>query len=234
MKIVVTEYPKSGGTWIVSMLGDALGVPKRDIYVSDDYVAFDVWKHPWYEGTSSLGLTASCVIKSHELPNSPLVTFPAQFIHLVRDGRDVVVSKYFYEREFCVKNLIYQQFEVPFDEYLPKVADEWREYVLAWLDVTPHFCRYEDFLQNPFSSLQKVLDKLEIPVPDFQINCAVEANTKDKLKRALDKTFKHNTFVRKGVSGDWRRHFGEDHIRVFKQMAGEVLILLGYERDLNW
>lgn len=234
MRIVVSEYPKSGGTWIVSMLGDALGLPKRDICVGDDYRAFDVRQHPWYTGAASLGLTESCVIKSHELPNSPLLTFPAQFIHLVRDGRDVVVSKYFYERDFCVKNLIYQQFDMPFDEYLPKVAGEWREYVLAWLDESPCFCRYEDFLQNPISSLQKVLEKLGTPVPDFQINYAIEANTKDKLKRALDKTFRHNTFVREGVAGDWRRHFDKDHIRDFKEMAGEVLILLGYERNLDW
>lgn len=216
------------------MLGDALGLPKRDIYVDDGYKVFDVQKHPWYEGAPSLGLTESCVIKSHELPNSPLITFPAQFVHLVRDGRDVVVSKYFYEKEFCIANGIYERFEVPFDEYVPQVATEWREYILAWLDVNPLIYRYEDFLQDPFGTLRRVVDGLGVTVSDSQIYDAVEANTKDKFRRALDKTFKHNTFVRKGVAGDWRNHLDEEHIRVFKQVAGDTLIRLGYEKDLNW
>lgn len=202
LRIVVTEYPKSGGSWVTGMLGDALGLPKRDIYVDDDYKVFDVRKHPWYEGASSLGLTESCVIKSHERPSSPLLTFPAQFIHLVRDGRDVVVFKYFYEKEFCVENGIYERFEVSFDEYVPRTATEWREYILAWLDVSSHTYRYEDFLQDPSDTLRKVLDNLGMNVLDSQINYAIEANTKDKLKRKFDKTFRRNTFVRKGIAGD--------------------------------
>ncbi len=39
---------------------------------------------------------------------------------------------------------------------------------------------------------------------------------------------------RKGIVGDWRNHFSEDHRRVFKQVAGDLLIRLGYEKDTNW
>lgn len=233
-RIVVSEYPKSGGTWIVSMLGDALRLPKRDIYVGDDYRAFDVRQHPWYAGAASLGLTESCVIKSHELPNSSLLNFPAQYIHLVRDGRDVVVSKYIYDKEFCVRNGIYEQFEVSFDDYLVRVAVEWRDYVLAWLEVAPHTCQYEDFLQDPFGFLRTVLTKLGTPVPDSQIRYAVEANTKDAFRRALDKAFKYNTFVRKGTAGDWRNHFTEANKETFKEIAGDALIRFGYETNTIW
>lgn len=59
-KIVVAEYPRSGGSWVTSMLGDALQLPKRDIYVGEDYEVFDVRKHPWYEGVSNLALTELC------------------------------------------------------------------------------------------------------------------------------------------------------------------------------
>ncbi len=106
LRIVVAEYPKSGGTWIVSVLGDALGLPKRDIYVSDEYKSFDVRKHPWYKNAPDLVLPDACVIKSHELPNSDLHSFP---MRLVRDGRDVVVSRFFYDRDFCVANGIYSK-----------------------------------------------------------------------------------------------------------------------------
>jgi len=38
----------------------------------------------------------------------------------MRDGRDVVVSKYFFEKEFCVKNAILKEFSIPFDDYVEK------------------------------------------------------------------------------------------------------------------
>ena len=234
LRFVVTEYPKSGGTWVTSMLGDALSLPKRDIYVDDGYKVFNIYTHPWYVDETRLGLTESCVIKSHELPESQLVSFPARFIHLVRDGRDVIVSKYFYERDFCVNNKIYDQFDVPFDKYVARVAAEWHAYVTSWLDATPHYYKYEEFLQAPFDCLKRILDVLNIAVPDSQISYAVENNTKEGLKAALDMTFKFNTFVRTATSGDWVNYFDAAHKDAFKKIAGDAMVRLGYEKDLNW
>lgn len=39
---------------------------------------------------------------------------------------------------------------------------------------------------------------------------------------------------RTGKIGDWRAHFKPAHVDLFKKVAGEVLVDLGYERDLNW
>lgn len=236
MRIVVSEYPRSGGSWVVSMLGDALSLPKRDIYVDDNYKSksLDVRKHPWYVEAPHLGLTESCVIKSHEPPSSSLVGFPARFIHLVRDGRDVIVSKFFYEKDFCVQNGIYERFDVSFDEYVPRVAIEWREYVLSWLDKHSITCRYENFLQDPCAAVTNVLTGLGMTVPHSQISHAVEANTKDNFRRALDKINRHNTFIRRGIAGDWRNHFNNKHIEIVKEIAGDALILFGYEQDLCW
>lgn len=44
---------------------------------------------------------------------------------------------------------------------------------------------------------------------------------------------KSRTF-RKGRSGAWREAFSEDHKRLFKKIAGEQLIELGYERGFGW
>jgi hypothetical protein len=43
-----------------------------------------------------------------------------------------------------------------------------------------------------------------------------------------------SSFYRKGVAGDWKNHFTERDKRIFKKEAGELLIELGYERDLDW
>ena len=241
MRIVVAEYPKSGGTWIVGMLGDALRLPKRDIYISDQHhwledssKGIDLRRHPWFADSASLNLTDSCVIKSHELPNSPLTKFPARFIHLIRDGRDVVVSKYFYEKDFCVANGIYERFDVSFEDYVAQVTLEWRNYVLAWLKCGLATFKYEDFLRDTRNTLRSVLDELGLTVEDAELQHAIDANTKAKLRQALDKAHKYNTFIRKGIAGDWKQYFNAENVRVFKELAGDALIQLGYENSSRW
>lgn len=236
LRIVVNEYPKSGGNWIVNLIGDALGLPKRDIYdVKNTVKSFDLSKHPWYGGMNQPDLPVSCVIKSHEYPDSQLLKFPAAIVHLIRDGRDVVVSKYFYERDFCVDNGIYQHFDIPFDEYVPQVAREWRNYILAWHEVMPQaVCQYENFLADPRRALQHVFAQLGIIVSCADLSKAVEANIKDKMRRSLDNAFQHNSFIRKGIAGDWRNYFSDTHIQAFKEQAGDALIQLGYEIDGDW
>jgi hypothetical protein len=39
---------------------------------------------------------------------------------------------------------------------------------------------------------------------------------------------------RKGVSGDWKNHFNQEHVSVFKKKYNQILIKLGYEEDDNW
>jgi hypothetical protein len=234
-RVVVAEYPKSGGSWLVSMLGDALGQPKRDIYVADGYRAFDIAKHPWYQHAESWNVTDACVIKSHELPDSPLSQTLAgpqtATIHLIRDGRDVTVSKYFFERDFCVRNGILPALDLTFTEFVTKTATEWRAYVEAWAGKADLVCRYETFLADPVAGLTHALAGLRLPTLPEAVTTAVERNTKEKLARSLDATFAHNTFVRVATAGDWRNHFTPQDREEFRRIAGPLLVDLGYATD---
>jgi hypothetical protein len=234
LKIVVAEFPKSGGSWCSSLLAKSLGIEVRDIYVNDDFKAFDISKHPWYKDCSSYGLTDSCVIKSHEMPDSKLHTLDAQFIHMVRDGRDVIISKYFFEKDFCVKNKIITDFNYTLDEYIEKTSKEWAGYVSAWERQHVITCKYENLLQDALKELRRVFSLLNKSVPEYAIKTAIEANSKEKFSKSLDKAFEHNTFVRKGIAGDWKNYFNEYHKAVFKHNAGDWLMKLGYEIDLEW
>ena len=39
---------------------------------------------------------------------------------------------------------------------------------------------------------------------------------------------------RKGSIGSWKQYFTQEHKQAFKEVAGQLLIDLGYEKDLNW
>jgi len=43
-----------------------------------------------------------------------------------------------------------------------------------------------------------------------------------------------NSHFRKGIAGDWKNHFNQQHIDYFKEQYGDLLIKLGYEKDKNW
>ena len=229
-RITVVEYPKSGGTWLVGILGDYFDIPKRDIYMADGYNAFDVSKHPWYRNAVSLNMTETCVIKSHELPGSSLHNYPTEYIHLVRDGRDVVVSKYFFEKDFCVQNGIFASFDTPWAEYVQKTAEEWSNFVLSWMKVDEgqHWFRYEDLLAQPFETARKMITALQCEIDDQKLILAIENNTKEKIHQSMESAFSHNTFVRKARAGDWANHFSPKDIHVFNLVAEKAMKVLGY------
>lgn len=239
MKILVAEYPKSGGTWLTNLIGDALGLPKRGLGVAlnNGKIFFDVRQHPWYEGVEDFGLPESCVVKSHELPNSPKVNFSAAAIHLIRDGRDVIVSKFFYEQDFLVKNGFSDQLkisETAFEDYIVRTAKEWVNFVTAWQSNEAVVqCRYEALLQDPVTTLTTLVEQLGVSFDRERILQSVNRNTKEKMRKAFDKTFEYNTFVRKGIAGDWQNHFSEADEQTFRNIAGDLMIQLGYDVKLK-
>jgi len=196
---------------------------------------FDIKKHPWYAGSNDLDFPRCSVIKSHEFPRSGLIDFDAKYVHLVRDGRDVVVSKWHFEKYFCVNNGITTSFDIDFDVYVKKTAAEWANYVEAWRASSVLLVRYEDFLQEPAECLGRLIKSLiGSDVKKDMLERTVDRFSKENFARALGKAFRHNTFVRKGVAGDWVNHFSEKNIADFKAVAGETLLSLRYESSRNW
>jgi hypothetical protein len=43
-----------------------------------------------------------------------------------------------------------------------------------------------------------------------------------------------NSHFRKGLAGDWKNHFNEQHKKRFKEIYGDLVVKLGYERDNSW
>jgi len=163
---------------------------------------------------------------------------------IFRDPRDVVVSHVFYVTDMEARHVHHDYYRsLPdFDARLktsilgrpavnvefPDIAERFAPY-LAWLDcsqvLTIHF---EDLIHDRPGPLHRILEHLlrraALPASREQVLEALESS----INPARSPTF------RSGKTGEWKKHFKEEHQRAFKEVAGDLLIRLGYEKDNHW
>jgi hypothetical protein len=163
---------------------------------------------------------------------------------IFRDPRDVVVSHVFYVTDMEARHVHHEYYQsLPdFNARLtvsilgrsdtniefPNIADRFEPY-LGWLDkkevLTIHF---EDLIHRRESTLTSIMDHLlsrvTLQAPRQLILDALETSINPK---------KSPTF-RSGKTGEWKKHFTDEHKKIFKEVAGELLVKLGYEKDGNW
>ena len=91
--------------------------------------------------------------------------------------------------------------------------------------LTLHF---EDLIHARAATLTRIADHLLVraPIPTSREKII------DALESSINPT-KSPTF-RSGKTGEWKKHFTEEHKKIFKEAAGDLLIRLGYEKDGNW
>ena len=89
--------------------------------------------------------------------------------------------------------------------------------------------RFEDLINRREATLNAMLDEVErtgysIPTPrEGALEILVEAIQPKKS----------HTF-RSGTTGGWRDYFTDEHKKLFKDVAGDLLVRLGYEKDNDW
>jgi hypothetical protein len=165
---------------------------------------------------------------------------------IYRDPRDVVVSHVFYVTDINnhhVHHDYYANTLKNFDDRLktsilgrpeitvsfPNIHSRFKPY-LPWLDRTEVLSlRYEDLLANTQAELAKILDHATHHGFIFSgdRNSAIDV-LQHSIKPSESPTF------RSGGSGGWRQHFSSEMKALFKEVSGDLLIRLGYERDQNW
>jgi hypothetical protein len=104
------------------------------------------------------------------------------------------------------------------------------EGVFEWLKQPNVMCiRFEELINNRDTVLNAMLDEVEktgykIPIPrDGALKVLVEA-----IQPKKSQTF------RRGKTGGWKEYFTEEHKALFKDVAGDLLVRLGYEESNNW
>jgi hypothetical protein len=163
---------------------------------------------------------------------------------IFRDPRDVVVSHVFYVTEMEVRHVhhAYYQSLPDFNARLmvsilgrpdtdiefPDIADRFALY-LDWLNhsevLTLHF---EDLINDRTATLTRIMDHFLTRVPLEATRQLILDSLESSINPSRSPTF------RSGKTGEWKKHFTEEHKRVFKEVAGTLLIKLGYEKNTDW
>lgn len=95
--------------------------------------------------------------------------------------------------------------------------------------------RYEEHLHDPRAALRGLFGFLGVDTNPEVLERVIEENSFRKLSKGRSPGQESSgAFFRKGISGDWKGTFTERDKEVFKEEAGELLVELGYEKDLNW
>lgn len=188
-----------------------------------------------------------CHVMAH-LPYAPeagqtLAGYGFKTVLMVRDPRDVAVSLYKFALRKRRHPLRPYFASLPDDHTRLKMAiignldvayggigPRFRSY-MPWAEHGSFLLTFEDLVgekgggsnQRQQQTIHQLAEHIGLSLTPAQRN-DVAANLFDP----------HSRTFRKGVIGDWRNQFTPEHKAIFKEYAGDVLIALGYEQDMNW
>lgn len=176
-----------------------------------------------------------------------------KFIFLYRDPRDQLISFIFWMKKMAPNHLISkfsdvndqihamltekikitQSFTMSTDE--DELSHEYWFNVFydQVADIPPqsiYRVRFEDIIGSrgggsdeiQLSTILSIAKFLDIPLSE------------EKAKNIIDKRWGYSGTFRNGQIGDWKNYFNSEHIQLYKQNYGNLLINLNYERDLDW
>ena len=163
---------------------------------------------------------------------------------IFRDPRDVVVSHVFYVTDMEARHVHHEYYQsLPdfsarlnvsilgrpdADIEFPNIADRFDPY-LGWLNhqevLSIHF---EDLINDRASALTRIIDHFLARVPIRASRQVIVDALQSSINPRRSPTF------RSGKTGEWKKYFTEEHKAMFKGVAGDLLIRLGYEKDNLW
>src|SRR5215210_2546001 len=163
---------------------------------------------------------------------------------IFRDPRDVAVSHVFYVTDMEARHVHHEFYQsLPdfnarldvsilgrphLDVEFPDISARFAPY-LGWLDhdevLSVHF---EDLINDRAVTLSRIMDHLLSHAPLQSPRQMILDSLESSINPKRSPTF------RSGKTGEWRAHFTEEHREIFKDVAGDLLVRLGYEKDNDW
>ena len=163
---------------------------------------------------------------------------------IFRDPRDIVVSHVFYVTDLEPNHVQHNYFaSLPdFDARLKTSILGRSGAEVEFFDIGTRFQPYRDWLDQPSvmplhfealindrtATLTRIMDHLLARVPLQAPRQLILNSMEASINPAKSPTF------RSGKTGEWKKHFTDEHKKIFKDVAGDLLIKLGYEKNNDW
>lgn len=235
--VFVVGFPKSGTTWACQLAAGYLQLP--------------------FPRLSLLPVGFPAVVHGHELVDQ---RYP-YCIYVMRDGRDAMTSLYYHIRRILLQGnrrwLSSKYHSIFLDDDGPETLrrnfprflelqihrplgsrHSWGDHVRKSLEVKHAklaLFKYEDLLTDGAALLAREMAKLDGNEPNFgRAQFLVEDYSFSRRSGRKPSSEDKNSFLRKGVSGDWRNHFNREAGQIFDRFCGDSLVTAGYEQDHSW
>lgn len=163
---------------------------------------------------------------------------------IFRDPRDVVVSHVFYVTDMEARHVHHEYYAA-----LPDFEARLRVSILGrpdanveFLDIAARFAPYlgwldrrevlaihfEDLIEDRSAALNRIMNHFLAQVPLQVPRQLILDSLESSINPSRSPTF------RSGKTGEWKNYFSQEHKTIFKDVAGDLLIRLGYEKDHDW
>ena len=150
----------------------------------------------------------------------------SKLIVVYRDGRDFVISHKFFAQNMGLE----WNFEesVKLWKTMIELQFKYEKQYGLWT------CSYESLLNDNRELARTILVFLGLNYDDQIINNMIYKSSFEFITGRKQGQAHEKSFYRKGIAGDWKNYFSRREKEKFKEIAGELLIKLGYERDYKW
>jgi hypothetical protein len=248
------SFPKSGTNLLRQVLAAFTQVGPFADRSFDVFAAFDAHTGAALNGQDALNFMQRlkpgdvAAAHFHTWPEAVQEALQPRYLpyFMYRDPRDVVVSHVFYVTDRAQEHAhhkYYKEVLTSFDERLrtsilgrpeididfPDIGKRFEPY-LGWLDHPEVLSqRYEDYILNRDQAIGQAVDHFLRRVDTLNVG-------REELINIVEQNIipeKSPTF-RSGKTGEWQKYYNDEHKQLFKAVAGDILICLGYEKDNNW
>ena len=187
----------------------------------------------------------------------PGILIGSKVFHLVRDGRDVLISRAYHffnnatlfprflempenqkrlrafkkDSQFFVKNPLEL---LACNEFVKDSAHYWAQHVRTDLDRIQNAYKPTDVHNVRYEEVHQDTEAARIKMYEFlEVDPSLAADLSFNTQPGFEKEMP-NRFLRKGAVGDWRNYMSPETIEIFNQQAGEIMLRLEYIDSLNW
>lgn len=250
------SYPRSGSNWLFSALAYLVGGVKAEARMGGDMYAHRYGEVGpdsfWVQAAREWPGDCPLLIKSHDRVETVRALYPeGKKISLLRDGRDALLSYYFFHQAFVANPTnktvtpagrrqqdlaALSGNDVRFDAadyaaFLRVHGPQWAEYTRGWAGATDALTvRYETLQADFEGELTRIVDTLDLPTV-----CTVREVREEYVEHARTLLQGDNrSFHRKGIVGDWKNYYDPSVRAVLHETIGDTLREVGYETGSDW